>query len=305
MARNRPGFATASIRRLLPSQSLRRRERESDHVPADGTRGHHIAGADRGRRGRNGERQGGGHDGEGDLRRRLLLVHGGAVRYPSRGGLGHRRVRRRDRGESDLRAGVRGEDRPRRNGPDRVRSLPDRIREAARDLLAQHRPDGYGPPGLRCRFPVPNGHLLPQRRAAPVGREIEGGAREDQVLPGADRHGNHGRGAVLPGRGVSPALLQEEPDPLHLLPYFMRPRQPAQAVVGKSGRSLIRTAGSIPGAGMRAEGSAMFPSKKSYGGLSFVLLLSLWVLTAPGSTGGPAPRAKEYPAATFYVARYH
>jgi len=53
---------------------------------------------------------------------------------------------------------------------------------------------------------------------------------------------------------------------------------------------------------MRAEVSAMFPSKKVYGVLSFVLILSLWVLTDPGSSGGPAPRDKESPAVTFYVA---
>jgi hypothetical protein len=46
----------------------------------------------------------------------------------------------------------------------------------------------------------------------------------------------------------------------------------------------------------------MVPSKKVYGVLSFVLILSLWALAAPGVFGGPASQDKEYPAVTFYVA---
>jgi len=46
----------------------------------------------------------------------------------------------------------------------------------------------------------------------------------------------------------------------------------------------------------------MFPKKKLYGVLSFVLIFSLWALAAPGVFGGPAPQDKEYRAVTFYVA---
>ena len=46
----------------------------------------------------------------------------------------------------------------------------------------------------------------------------------------------------------------------------------------------------------------MFPKKKLYGVLSFVLVFSLGALAVPRVFAGPAPQGKEYRAVTFYVA---
>ena len=42
-------------------------------------------------------------------------------------------------------------------------------------------------------------------------------------------------GHVLPGRGVSPGLLQEEPDPLQVLPHQLWSRCPPEATMGRAG----------------------------------------------------------------------
>ena len=46
----------------------------------------------------------------------------------------------------------------------------------------------------------------------------------------------------------------------------------------------------------------MFPKKKLYRVLSFVLVLFLGALAAPRLSAGPAPQDKEYRTVTFYVA---
>ena len=68
---------------------------------------------------------------------------------------------------------------------------------------------------------------------------VQGGAGEEQAFRGPSRHRDRPGRRVLPGRGVPPALLQEEPHPLHLLPHQLRPRPAAQGVVGERGGALI------------------------------------------------------------------
>ena len=84
-----------------------------------------------------------GRGAEGDVRRWMLLVHGAAVREAAGRPLGHLRVHRGPGEEPDLRAGVEPRDGPCRSGRDRLRPEGDRLRAAARGVLAQR---GSRPP---------------------------------------------------------------------------------------------------------------------------------------------------------------
>ena len=109
-----------------------------------------------------------------DLRRRLLLVHGAAVRQARRRARDHVRLHGRHGEEADLRGRIRRQHRPRRGGAGPLRPEEGHLREAARGLLAQHRSDGQGPPVLRRRHPVPDGDLRAHRRAARGRRKLQG-----------------------------------------------------------------------------------------------------------------------------------
>ena len=91
----------------------------------------------------------------GDLRRRLLLVHGAAVRQARRRAGDDVGLHGRQGAAADLRTGLRGRDRARRGRPGPLRPVARDLRAPARSVLAQRRPDGEGPPVLRCRQPVP------------------------------------------------------------------------------------------------------------------------------------------------------
>ena len=125
-----------------------------------------------------------------------------------------------------------GGDRPYRGGPGRLRSIQNQLRQAARRLLGQHGSDGQRPPVLRRRNPIPARDFLPHGGAARVGPEVEGGVGKDQALQGADRDRGHPGGRILSRRGIPPALLQEEPDPLQLLSQRVRSRPAVKATVG-------------------------------------------------------------------------
>src|SRR2546422_3382898 len=96
------------------------------------------------------------------------------------------------------------------------RSPEGELRAAARRLLAQHRPDAGGRAVLRPRAAVSHRRVLPRFDAAPRGGRLEAPPRG--ALPAADRHGDHARGPVLRGGGVSPALLPQESDQLPGVP---------------------------------------------------------------------------------------
>src|SRR5438105_4761051 len=145
----------------------------------------------------------------GNLRGRLLLVHGAGLR-PSR------RRRRRDRGlygrhpaASVVRAGVHGPDGTPRVGAGGVRSPKNRVRAAGGRVLARHRPDPGRRPVLRPRPGVPHGDLLSRLHRIPRGRGLTPGARA--ALREADRHRDRPGDRVLPGGAVSPALYRKNP----------------------------------------------------------------------------------------------
>ena len=56
--------------------------------------------------------------------------------------------------------------------------------------------------------------------------------------PDADRDRDRGRRTVLPGGGVSPGLLQEESDPVPLLPLHLRPRSAPPRGLGRGAGAL-------------------------------------------------------------------
>ena len=72
-----------------------------------------------------------------------------------------------------------------------------------------------------------------------VGDEQMRIARASSVQ-GADRHPDRRRRPVLPGRGLPPGLLPQEPDPLRVLPQLLRARCAPEAAVGRHG-------GQVPG----------------------------------------------------------
>ena len=83
--------------------------------------------------------------------------------------------------------------------------------------------------------------LLPRRRrrsGSPRSRSRRSSASHTLARPDRDR--DRGRRTVLPGRGVSPGLLQEESDPLSLLPLRLRPRSARSARSGARRRRTER-----------------------------------------------------------------
>src|SRR5690606_5814788 len=157
----------------------------------------------------------------GDFRRRLLLVPRALLpraRGRARRGVG---LLRRPRREPGLRGGLLRHDRPCRGGEGDLRSRPHRLSRAARGVLRDPRPDHPGPPGQRCRAPVPLGDLPPGRGAGRYrarGHRVAGGRAG---LRCAHRHPDRGQRAVLPGRGLPPALLREQ-SVAGLLPHGRR-----------------------------------------------------------------------------------
>ena len=115
------------------------------------------------------------------------------------------------------------------------------LREAPRRLLAQHRPSRRKRAVLRPRHPVPVRDLLPRRDPEEAGRGVE--ARGSRSRSGSRKTiqtqivAAYG---VLPGRGLPPGLLQEEPRALLLLPRRLRPRPAAPGAVGHRRRPRWR-----------------------------------------------------------------
>ena len=161
---------------------------------------------------------GGQSPGQGHVRRRLLLVHGAAVRRAARCGLHDLGLHRGAEARSDVRGGLGRRHGPHGGGRGPLRPRQGDLRAPPRRLLAQRGPDGTRPAVLRRRQPVPDRDLLPRRDAEAPGRAVEAGAGEGQALQGADRHRDRPRGPLLPRGGVPPGLLQEEPGALQVLP---------------------------------------------------------------------------------------
>ena len=146
------------------------------------------------------------------VRRRLLLVHGAALRQARRRASRRRRAtwaaRSATRPTRRSRAGVTGH-------AEVVQVVYDPAKVSYEKLLevfwAQHRPDGEGPPVLRHGHAVPHRDLRPRRCAAEGGRSVEGRAGEVQAVQGADRHADRAGRRVLAGRGLPPGLLPQEP----------------------------------------------------------------------------------------------
>ena len=81
-------------------------------------------------------------------------------------------------------------------------------------LRDRARPDPGGPPGSRCRPPVPLGDLLCRRGAARGGRGLHGADRARGRVRRAARRPRWSRWTgVLRGRGLSPRLRRAEPGP--------------------------------------------------------------------------------------------
>ncbi len=120
--------------------------------------------------------------------------------------------------------------------PGGLRPGEGELRAARRGLLAQRGPDRPGRAVLRPRQPVPHRHLLRGRGAEARGRGVEARARGLGTAEEADRHGDRPARRVLPGGGLPPGLLQEEPGPLHDVPRGLRPGPAPRGAVGQGGR---------------------------------------------------------------------
>ena len=71
-----------------------------------------------------------------------------------------------------------------------------------------------------------------------LAEESKQALERSHALPGPDRDRDRGRRTVLPGGGVSPGLLQEESDPVPLLPLHLRPRSAPPPGLGRSAGAL-------------------------------------------------------------------
>ena len=71
------------------------------------------------------------------------------------------------------------------------------------------------------------------RRAEAAGRSVEESDRRLRPVQAADRHRDCACRAVLPRRGISPGLLQEESDSLQVLQVRLRAREAPRAAVGE------------------------------------------------------------------------
>ena len=83
-------------------------------------------------------------------------------------------------------------------------------------------------------------NLLRGRGAEARGRGVEARARGLGTAEEAGRHRDRPARGVLPGGGVPPGLLQEEPGPLHDVPRGLRPRPAPRGAVGQGGRARGR-----------------------------------------------------------------
>ena len=160
----------------------------------------------------------------GDVCRRLLLVHGAAVRQAatasSRPRPGYTGGHTKNPTYEQVSA---GRHRPRRGGRDRLRPREGHAtRSSSTCSGATSTRSTPNAPVLRRRQPVPLRHLRPRRDPAAPGRSIQAGRRGAPGQAGRhrDRLGRH----VLARGGLPPGLLQEEPDPLQVLPRRLRPR---------------------------------------------------------------------------------
>ena len=117
--------------------------------------------------------------------------------------------RRRDRG-AQLRGGLHRTHRSRRGGSSHLRSRSGLLCGAGEQVLRPSRSDPAQPPGPRLRPSVPLGDLLPQPRAGARCDRGQGAGPDRAPQPGRDR--DRPRRAVLPGRGLSPALPGEARD---------------------------------------------------------------------------------------------
>ena len=147
-----------------------------------------------------------------DLRRRLLLVHGAAVRQARRRARDDLGLHRRHQGRPDLRAGDLRPHRPLRGAAGRLRPGARQLRAAAGRVLAQHRSARCLRPVLRQGPAIPLGHLRPRRQPARGGRSLEGRPGKVGQAARTHRHRDPAGGEVLSGRGLSPGLLSQEPD---------------------------------------------------------------------------------------------
>ncbi len=163
------------------------------------------------------------------VRRRLLLVHGAAVRQARRRDLDHLRLHRRQRSRSPTyeqvsrrahraRRGGAGRPTTRRRSATRSCSRCSGTTSIRRCATASSATSAASTaPRSSCTTPSSGGS--PKRRRPTL--------ETDQAVHGADRHRDRRRRRLLPGRGIPPGLLPEEPDPLPLLPQRLRARRRA------------------------------------------------------------------------------
>src|SRR5262249_2388820 len=174
-------------------------------------------------------------------RRRLLL--GRARRLPARarrprGALG---ILRGDEGDRGLRNGEPGRDRPRRVGRDSLRSEGAVVRRDPPDLLLSgSRSDAAQSPGPGRRHAVSLRDLLRRRVAEADRRGLHRPARPREGVPPAHRDEARAADGLLPGRGIPPGLLAEEPElPVYRGPRPAENREPQESL----SRELPRPAG--------------------------------------------------------------
>ncbi|CAA9309279.1 MAG: Peptide-methionine (S)-S-oxide reductase MsrA, partial [uncultured Gemmatimonadaceae bacterium] len=179
-----------------------------------------VAGAGRRRR-----RAAAGRVGGRDVRVGVLLVHRGGLREGAGRGRRGVRLHRRPRRQPHVRAGVVRRDGAPRGGAGVLRPEARELRAAPGRLLEERRPGGRARPVLRQGRAVHVGDLRGDSRGAAARRGVEAGGRALRAPQGAGRDGDRRRRAVLQGRGVPPGVLQEEPDPVQVLPDELRPRR--------------------------------------------------------------------------------
>ena len=77
-----------------------------------------------------------------------------------------------------------------------------------------------------------------------IAEKLQAGAAGVGTFQAADRHRDHGGRPVLPGRGLSPGLLQEEREPVPVLQARLRPRAAAGAGLGQGNAAAEQLIGS-------------------------------------------------------------
>ena len=143
------------------------------------------------------------------------------------------RLRRRLHEEPDLRRGLLRPHRPHRGRARRLRPEGAALRAAPAHVLGGPRPDAGHAPGQRHGHPVPLGALLDDRRAARdrrCARATPTRPRCPSAAAARSRRSSREAGAVLPGRGLPPAVPAEEPGRL------LRPRRHGRELPDRRGR---------------------------------------------------------------------